>query len=207
VDTERAHQILIADALDRPETFYAAAEGRPLGAGLVVDGVEFPIFDPEMDRFRVVRGLVYVVSHECDLDPENERLLNDRALVCPITSLDALIASLEASALRDDFVGAFIGNLARRNVNRALYLPPIDPQLPKGGLLYLNEMTSTAVTRLEAGEIICTVTAFGLFSVDMALENHLRRPKAQSLPLEFATVRKGSSHVGSRPEWSHQEKK
>lgn len=201
MERERALDILRDSALDRSETFYAAATDLPLGVGLVIDGVEFPIFDPDADRFAVVRGLTYVLSHECDLDPANARVLNDMALVCPILAIEEFLIDCERRGIPDHEVGATLGNLAKRNVSRAVYFPPLERKLALGGLMYLNQMTSSPVARLQQGERLCTLTAIGVLTVDMALDNHFRRPKAERLPLESATIRNPSSRVGSLPEW------
>lgn len=201
MERERALEILRDSALDRSETFYAADANLPLGVGLVIDGVEFPIFDPGADRFAVVRGLTYVLSHECDLDPANARVLNDMALVCPILAIEEFLVDCEKRGIPDHEVGAILGNLAKRNVSRAVYFPPLEGKLALGGLMYLNKMASSPVARLQQGTRVCTLTAIGVQTVDMALDNHLRRPKAEALPLENATIRNPSSRVGSLPAW------
>lgn len=66
--------------------------------------------------------------------------------------------------------------------------------------MYLNQMTSTPVARLHQGARVCTLTAIGVQTVDMALDNHLRRPKSDMLPLEDAAIRHPSSRVGPLPE-------
>lgn len=196
MEIERARDLVASKALDRAEVFYGPHAGLALGTALIIDGVEFPLFDLAADRFAVLKGLVYVLSHECDLDPANERFLNDSALVCPIVALEAFVAEATSAGLEDHLVGGFLGHLAVRNVSRATYMPPIADQLPSGGFMYFNRIVSTSVKRLEAGSRVCALTAYGLTTVDMALENHLRRPKADPLPLQRATIRTGSSKRG-----------
>lgn len=199
MEPERALEILQASALDRPETFYAPDNALPLGAGLLIDDVEFPIFDPDSDRFAVVKGLIYLLSHECDLDPANARVLNDMALVCPVLAIPEFLVDCERIGIEDHEVGATLGNLAKRLVSRAVYFPSLHDRLPLGGLLYLNKMASTPVARLLQGGRLCTLTAIGVQTVDLALDNHLRRPKAEPLPLEGAHIRNPSTTIGVRP--------
>src|SRR4051794_11611175 len=111
MEPECAQTILKASAFDRTETFYAPDNGLPLGVGLIIDDVEFPIFDPAADRFAVVKGLVYLLSHECDLDPANARVLNDMGLVCPIVAIPEFLVDCERMGIADDEVGATLGNL------------------------------------------------------------------------------------------------
>jgi hypothetical protein len=143
------------------------------------------MYDEEAGRFAVKAGLVYVISHECDLDPENERLMNELAIVCPIMKMESFVAAAEP--LGDEFVSGFLSNLAARYVSRAVYLPPIADALPFGGMLYLNSISHTHISKLTNQETVAIgcVTSRGLFEIDMALERHLRRPKADTLPLAY----------------------
>lgn len=195
MDPARALEILSSTALDRAEAFYGDDAGLPLGVGLIIDGVEFTTFDPTKDRFSVIKGLVYLLTHECDLDGSNDRILNDLALICPILPLEELLVDCEKAGIPDHEMGAILGNLGKRNISRAVYMPPYGDLLPVGGLLYLNQVTSTPTCRLIGGTRVCSVTGPGLTAIDMALENHLRRPKPGMLPLERGGVRYGSSRV------------
>jgi len=185
MDAQRAYEIAQAASRIDPGSFYGKSDNLAVGAGLIIDRVEFPIFDEEAGRFAVKAGLVYVVSHECDLDPANERLMNELAIVCPIMKMEDFVDA--ATALDEGFVVGFLGNLAARNVSRAVYLPPMGGPLPFGGMLYLNAMSHTHVSKLANDETVnlgC-VTARGLLEIDMALERHLRRPKSDLLPLSY----------------------
>jgi hypothetical protein len=79
---ERARDILRSLSLDDEGSFYGSQRGLSIGAGLLFSSVTFPMFDQEIGRFRAQSGLVCVLSHECDLDPGNDRFLNGMALVC-----------------------------------------------------------------------------------------------------------------------------
>lgn len=196
MELARARKIITSTALDDEGSFYGPSENLALGAGLILDGVEFPFFDIDADRFRVRAGLVLVLSHECDLDPENDRFLNDMAVVCPIIPLQALVEDAAASGLTDNELGAFLGNVGRRRVARSVYCPPLPPQLEHGGIVNFNLIASTAVTKLHSGQRIRSLTAFGHRSIWAALEEHLTRAKSETLPLAGATVLRGRSIVG-----------
>lgn len=196
---ERAWQILSSQALDRPEQFFGSDQGLSLGVGLLVDDVEFPTYDPSIDRFTVVEGLVLVLSHECDLDPANERFMNDRALICPVVRVEVLLADWESAGLSEEQLTSILSALAARQVSRAIYLPRLDATLPLGGIMYLNAITSTTVSRLNAGKRVSALTAQGLEVIDYALTNHLRRPKAEHLPLYSTMFRRAVSILGDFP--------
>lgn len=199
MQVERAEEILASAALDHPGAFFGPAAGLALGTGLVVDKVEFAAFNTAVDRFTVKGGLVLVLSHECDLDKTNERMLNDMAIICPIVSIESVIQQASQDGVSDEYVSSFLGNLATRAVSRAVYVPPLPSLLPIGGLLYLNLLTSTATSRLEQGTRTCALSAFALTVVDYALERHLRRPKTDELPLQRATLRNSSTRENRQP--------
>lgn len=193
MDVDVARSIVERQALDQPAIFYGSHEGLSLGAGLIIGNVQFPFFNEQTDRFQVVSGPVYVLSHECDLDPANERLLNDMALICPIVPLETFLSRVALGGIDDGTIRGVLANLVRRRVSRAVFMPPVADCIPEGGLLYLNQMASTAVGKLRQGNRICAVSAHGLQTIDFALRNHLGREKAEALPLERATIRHSSS--------------
>jgi hypothetical protein len=61
------------------------------GAGLVFAAVEFPIFNNLVGRFQARVGPVLILTHECDIDLENERAFN-RGIGCS-TNVDGNIFS------------------------------------------------------------------------------------------------------------------
>lgn len=148
MELARAREIIETNAQDDSGSFYGSPADMSLGLGLIIDNVEFPIFNEETDRFSVQAGLVYVLSHECDLDPGNSRFLNGIALVSPILQLDAVLKDADARGVPDGDLGAFLGGVAARKVARCVYLPPLAEKLPDGGLLNLNLLVSTSVRRL-----------------------------------------------------------
>lgn len=195
MDVAQAHSIVSAAARDDAGTFYGPPAGLALGAGLILSNVEFPSYQPDEDRFVVWAGPVLVLSHECDLDQDNQRLLNDLALVCPVRRLEALVEMATEAGYSDAYLGKFLGNLASRKVSRAIYFPPLPSSLPYGGFIYLNQFTHTSVRRLSANdaERVAALSAYAMQSVDYVLLEHLFRNKADRLPLYSAALRRSIS--------------
>lgn len=183
MDAQQAHQIAAAASQIDVGSFYGSSDGLAPGAGVIIDNVEFPIFDDAEGRFAVKSGLVYVVTHECDIDADNNRALNDLAVVCPVTPMQDFVAAF--AELGEEKLAQVLDALGGRGISRAVYLPPMAAVLPYGGLLYLNALSHTHRSKLhndEAKAVGC-VTWKGLREIDFALEQHLRRPKADRLPL------------------------
>lgn len=195
MDVAQAHSFISAAARDDAGNFYGPPANLALGAGLILSNVEFPAYQPDEDRFVVWAGPVLVLSHECDLDQDNQRLLNDLALVCPVRRLEAIVEMAAEAGYSDADMRAFLGNLAARRVSRAMYFPPIPDALPYGGFIYLNQFTHTSVKRLSAGsaERVTALSAYAMQSVDYVLLEHLFRDKADQLPLYSAALRRGVS--------------
>lgn len=195
MDVAQAHTIVAAAARDDAGTFYGPSAALALGAGLILSNVEFPAYQPDEDRFIVWAGPVLVLSHECDLDQDNQRLLNDLALICPVRRLEALVEMAEAAGYSDNALTTFLGNLASRRVSRAMYFPPLPDVLPYGGFIYLNQFTHTSVKRLSANdaERIAALSVYAMQSVDYVVLEHLFRDKADQLPLYSAALRRGIS--------------
>lgn len=190
-----ARSILATNALDDEGSFYGPANGLSLGTGLIVSEVPFPYFNRSDGRFVVASGTVYVLSHECDLDPENDKVLGGYCLICPLLPVSDLIGSATAADLSQNQVSAFLGNLAARRISRFVYLPPL-VTFEHGAVLNLNQITSTSLTTMSNDHALAAVSVYGLNTIDMALENHLRRAKSEALPLAGAALRKGHSIRG-----------
>lgn len=195
MDVAQAHSIVSEGARDYAGIFYGPPEGLALGTGLILSNIEFPSYQPDEDRFVVWSGLILVLSHECDLDQDNQRLLNDLALVCPVRRLEALVEVAAVAGYSDTDLGTFLGNLASRKVSRAMYFPPLPDVLPYGGFIYLNQCTHTSVKRLSANDAarITALSAHAMQSVDFVLRRHLFRVKADQLPLSSAPFRRSIS--------------
>jgi hypothetical protein len=164
--------------------FYGPAANLDMGAGMILDNAAFPLFDDEDGEFAVAEGLVYVVSHECDIAQANDRPFNDAALICPIIPLQNMMDEYLAD-LSEEKVTSFVHQLSSSRVDRAAYIPTIADRLPHGGVLYFNTLTSTSVTELTKPGVIvqCAVSEPGLKYIDDRLHRALLKPKDQRLPL------------------------
>ena len=185
MEAEEAYRRVISSVAFEVGRFFFQGQDIALGKGKVYQGVRFPLYNDESALFDTIEGLVYVLTHECDIDQNNERLFNTEVLICPIIPFGDLISTYLEEVPQGQFAG-FLGNLGARNVSRVVYLPPWQPQLEFGGVMYLNQITSTHVSAftLESVKPVCTLTAYGLQIVEWMIENHLLRPKAE--PLAFA---------------------
>ena len=184
MDLSRAREITRDNSTDDPGSFYGDARGLSLGMGLIIDKVEYPFFNHEEDRFSIRSGAVYVLSHECDLEPTNNRFLNGSALVCPVLPIEAVLEEASNSEISDNDLGAFLGAVASRKIARCVYLPPLSPNWNYGALVNLNLIVSTSVSRLEKGARIAAISGPALYSIHNALSEHLMRAKSESLPHE-----------------------
>jgi hypothetical protein len=185
MEASQAFAFATASSPPASDRFYGPVGEAGIGAGLLLNNVEYPTYIVQEDRFGVLRGLVLVLTHECDLDQANTRVMNDAAIVCPIIPLETFVQSLE-EVLDDRAVGVFLGNVTARYINRLVYLPVVPEVLPYGGYLYLNMLTNTHYSKLANDEVqmVCLMSGDGLREVDHALERHLRRPKADRVPFE-----------------------
>lgn len=190
-----ARKILATNALDDEGSFYGPAVGLSLGTGLIISDVPIPIFNREQGRFSVAAATVYILSHECDLDPENDKVLGGYCLVCPLLPIEEMVSSAVAANLSQNEISAFLGNLAARRVSRFVYLPPVEGA-SMGAVLNLNQITSTALSTIDVKKAVIAVSRYGLEAIDMGLENHLRRAKSEALPLTMAPLRKSRSVRG-----------
>lgn len=186
-----------------PSTFIKAAEtycsscwdaarfyGPPtqsIGAGVLLRNCPFALPAEDGVRFETAKGLVLVLTHECDIDPANDRQFNDALLVCPVRALFDYMFEAEQE-LGSGGWGGFLPKVVQGAVHRLMYLPPVPrvwncPELDYGGLLYLNDMSSCLVEWLSKTEtnVVCSLSAIGLRRFDVKMLNHLFRPKAERL--------------------------
>jgi hypothetical protein len=185
MEAQQAFELATANSPPAFDRFYGPVGDAGIGAGILLNNVEFPTYIAQQDGFGVLRGLVLVLTHECDLDQANDRIMNDAAIVCPVIPLESFAESLEA-VLDDQAAGVLLGNVTARYVNRLVYLPLIPDVLPLGGYLYLNMLTNTHYSKLASDDVqsVCMMSGDGLRELDYALERHLRRPKADRVPFE-----------------------
>lgn len=183
---EDSYETLRAQLTIEVGKFFSPAGNLSIGAGTIYSNVRYPRFDSAKNLFATVAGLVYVLTHECDVDQANERPFNSELLVCPIIPFEIFVEEYE-KVLPEEKLRGFIGNLASRNVSRLIYIPTIPNSLPYGGLLYLNQISTTSlpVFSLPGVQQISAVTAYGLRVVDQSLNNHLFRPKAERLAFQY----------------------
>ena len=80
---------------------------------------------------------------------------------------------------------AFLSALGGRSVHRLMYLPTVSNDLPLGGVLNLNTLTSvnTDCFQIDGAKTIACLSAYGLQQFDWVFQNHLFRPKSSTLPL------------------------
>jgi hypothetical protein len=176
---DEAYDVVSKNLSYPPGAFYGSAHDLNLGAGMFFSNVRQPAFDAKSLVYKTVRGLAYVVTHECDVSQDNRRPLNDSVLICPLIPFEAFFT--EFHALPN--LPAFLGELATRDVFRAVYLPSNGRELRYGAILYLNRITSTHVSAFEESGVDCfgAVSTTGLREIDASLQNLLMREKADRL--------------------------
>ena len=164
--------------------YYSSGEGISVGRGKLYESVIYPLFDSDRGAFLTVEGLGYVLTHECDVDVNNNKLFNTDVLICPIIPLQDVIEELGQDLNHIQLV-SFLTNLGARNISRLVYLPTLGNCLEYGGVLYLNQITNAPANYFHDGHAkpIGALTGYGLNAVDYSIENHLLRPKADRLAL------------------------
>lgn len=181
ISLDEAHAILAGSAHTDVGSFYGTRVDLSVGAGLFFDGVRCPLYNIDDQVFDTYELPVYVLTHECDIDPANRRPFNDAVVVCPIITLQAFLDEAPSRFGSADECKRFLANVARRYVSRLVYLPPSDGALANGGFIYLNALTSTHVSAVDQKVAFAALSAGGLRELDFALQHHLLRPKAESL--------------------------
>jgi hypothetical protein len=164
--------------------FYGSTEGLGLGVGLIYDGISYASFDEEENLFDTLAGLVYVLSHECDIDQNNPRFFNDYVLICPIIDFGEFVEEFGIGHTEDKVL-SMINDLAADSIYRVIYIPQISRSvLPYGGIIYLNQITNTNIVSFTEAEAkpVCAFSTYAQRIFDYKLQNHLLRPKADRLP-------------------------
>jgi hypothetical protein len=174
-----AYDVVCSNLSYEPGAFYGSTYGTTLGAGLFYSNLRQPAFDKATLRYKTVRAFAYVITHECDIAQSNARPLNDSVLTCPLIAFEHFVSEFQGLPN----LPAFLGELATRDVFRAVYIPTIDRMMPYGAILYLNRIASTDISAFEEPGVECigTVSTTGLREIDSALYNLLMREKADAL--------------------------
>lgn len=186
MELEDAHSYIRKHLSTDAGKYYSPGTDLNIGVGQLYQGIQFPIFNRSSAAYDTVKGCVYVLSHECDLDQSNTRPFNEYALVVPIIYFDSWFKRFsKAYESSPEFVTSFLARVARREISRLFYFPSVDTNLPFGGLVYWNQITHTHISSFQSGvaKRLCSVTAYGLGVVDKMIENHLLRPKDNRLAL------------------------
>jgi len=178
---EDAHKLLSSNSTLNAGKFYGSSEGLGLGAGLIYENIRCPIFDIADRVFLTLELPVYVLTHECDVDPSNRRAFSDHLTVCPLIPLQHFLREHSAWFHSDTELRCFLAAVAERRVNRLAYLPPGPSKLASGAFLYLNKLASTHVCEFNAVKPVASVSAFGLATIDQIFANHFLRPKSDRL--------------------------
>lgn len=170
-----------------PGAYYGSAEGLSVGAGIMYSGVQYPVFDVAFQEYKIIEGLVLVITNECDT--ENDRAFADSVLACPIQSLEDLAEQFS----EDDNISSFTGlwtEISKNSIFRVFYLPPPSelfylPELPRGGAIYLNQISSIhrSLFNVVGVSAIGALSNYALQRFDYKITNHFLRPKAELLPI------------------------
>jgi hypothetical protein len=168
--------------------YYASiSQDSNLAVGQIFDGVRIAVYNEHDQVFDTREGMAYVLTHECDIDQDNQRPFNQQVLVCPIIELGSVLDNLEP-LMSQERITNFLTDLAKDTISRVMFFPPINEHyLPYGGVLDFNNLSSLHISWFESGNTtrVRSLTGYSLPHVDMKITNHLLRPKADlmSLPL------------------------
>lgn len=172
-----------------PDRFYGPAFRLPLGAGILLRDCPLPVPDDTGPAYRTGLGHALVLTHECDIDPDNDRSFNDSVLVLPITPLDLFCEQYDMEHGAGAW-GGLVPKIAGGEVFRLMYLPPVPAHiapsaLSQGGIVNFNTIGSAPLPWLQhfGTQRVCSLSAIGLRFLDFKIETHLYRPKA--VPLWF----------------------
>ena len=168
--------------------FYGSAERLSPGAGVIYQNITYPRFNSETGRFFAGRGHVLVLTHECDIDPANERDFNEYFVAAPLILLEDFADAYENDN-RKEIAKSLASAVAKDKVQRLFYLPPADPlagvpALAYGALIYWNQLTSAHISqfRTEGVSAMCALSEYAMRHADRHFESHFLRPKSEQLP-------------------------
>jgi len=188
---QEAHDVLKEKSPLNVGKFYGSVGGVALGAGLIYEKILTPLYSPDEQIYLTARQPVYVLSHECDVDPRNDRPFNDSVSFCPVIPVASFLRRFEARWPQASQLISFLSNVAMREVGRVVYLPPGPGFLQYGGFIYLNNIASADVSCFQGLHPTAALSHYGLQELDTALRNSLLRPKSDAL--SFGPTR--SEHI------------
>jgi hypothetical protein len=165
--------------------FYGPPNAMGLGSGVIVASVAQPVFLPDDDAYGTGRGAALILTHECDIDPNNIRQFNDKALVAPLIRLDKYVETATGGYTPQE-IRAFATNVAKGNTTRLCFLPRYgDDKSPLrfGAFIDLNYLTSCGIQSLVKSPVLCSLSGYAIGIIDRALQNHLFRTKVDRAPL------------------------
>jgi hypothetical protein len=171
--------------LARRDQFYGPPNGMGLGSGIIVTSVAQPIYLPDVDAYGTGRGAALILTHECDIDPDNIRPFSDKAIVAPFIKLDKYVENFSADLGKEDTI-SLASHAAKGNTPRLFFLPRFgndESPLYFGALIDFNYITSCGLQSLAKSPVLCSLSGYAISIVDRALQNHLFRQKADPAPL------------------------
>ncbi|MDR6135724.1 hypothetical protein QE361_002719 [Sphingomonas sp. SORGH_AS802] len=165
--------------------FYGPVGSLSFGAGVIVENLAYPVYVPNAGAYGTRLGTALVLSHECDIDPDNIRPFNSNVLVAPIIKLGDYISQAAATYSHIE-TKSFLLNVASGKTTRLFFLPRFGSStssLYQGGLIDLNFLASCGVGALVKSTKVCALSGFALTTLDIAIQNHLIRQKSEKPPM------------------------
>lgn len=164
-------------------SFFGSPDEIELGAGLIFENVRYPRYVPDSEVFATVEGLIYIVSHECDVNINNNRPFNDDIAIVPIIPFENFVEDFLNVAVPDGNQQSLLQNLIHNNISRLFYLPPF-PNRRFSGVIFFNQIASTKLSAIKNSRVSRTISLseLGRRRLDYMLLNHFFRP-TQPLPL------------------------
>jgi hypothetical protein len=147
---------------------------------LIYASIAYPIYVDERDEFETIEGIVYVLSHECDVAVENPKAFNDDILICPLIPFDATAEAYQ-KRYGEKELRTWLSNLAKGKLYRLVYFSKVEQHLKYDAVMFLNQMSGTKVRMFtKAGaERVAALGEVGLWQLEVVLRNHFLRPKAE----------------------------
>jgi hypothetical protein len=188
IDAATAERLIRDNASFDFGKFYGTlnSEAGPIGAGMLLPTARYAVYEQETGLFNTHEGPAIILTHECDIDQQNQRPFNELLIVCPIVLLEKFVDEFDNDPSSQGKLRSFLENLGRNMINRVMYLPPLhNGFLPFGGLLYFNQLSHTHINSVAIENENHFLSAYGLQHFDFKITNHLLRPKSAALPFQL----------------------